>query len=153
MHTAISLRAHQDSRVELRGVVPDMKPVLDNSAIALAPYYYGDGVKLKVLTALARGIPVVTTSLGITNTRLKPSRQVLIADAADSFADCVLALLESAKKRASMGKAGLEFVRRHYASETAFRPYQLAVLELIRDYPREGTSQLSRGQNRPALVN
>jgi hypothetical protein len=143
--TALSIQAQSDPRVEIRGMINDLNPVLDSATVVLAPYYYGDGVKLKVLTALARGIPVVTTSLGTTNTRLKSSREVLIADAADSFADCVLSLLKSVTKRTAMGKAGLEFVRQHYAGDSAFRPYKRAVLQLLRS-PKKKEASLFAGK-------
>ena len=50
--------------VELLGHVPELEPYLDRTAISIAPLRYGAGMKGKVSTALASGVPMVTTSVG-----------------------------------------------------------------------------------------
>jgi hypothetical protein len=131
--------ANIDPQVEIHGIVADLEPLMRQAAVAIAPYYYGDGVKLKVLTAMAQGVPVVTTSPGLTNTDLKPGREILVADNAADFADSVLSLLGSTETRIKQSKAGLDFIQSHYSSE-AFVPYQKAVLELLHR-PKQATVQ------------
>jgi glycosyltransferase involved in cell wall biosynthesis len=58
------LLALQSKHLRFIGEVRDLAAVLDASRVALAPVRYGAGVKLKVVDALARGLPVVATAHG-----------------------------------------------------------------------------------------
>ncbi|MFF1484636.1 glycosyltransferase family 4 protein [Streptomyces sp. NPDC058319] len=52
-------------RVELTGMVDSIAEVLDNSHVFVAPLRVGGGVKVKVLEAVVRGCPILTTPVGI----------------------------------------------------------------------------------------
>jgi GT2 family glycosyltransferase len=58
------LLALQSKHLRFIGEVRDLAAVLDASRVALAPVRYGAGVKLKVVDALSRGLPVVATAHG-----------------------------------------------------------------------------------------
>jgi glycosyltransferase involved in cell wall biosynthesis len=53
------------SQVRFLGWVDDLDAVLAGSAALLSPLRTGSGVKIKVLEALARGLPVVATPAGV----------------------------------------------------------------------------------------
>lgn len=53
------------ARVDVTGWVEDLRPLLEQSRLMLAPLRYGAGVKGKITQALASGLPVVTTPIGI----------------------------------------------------------------------------------------
>jgi glycosyltransferase involved in cell wall biosynthesis len=50
--------------VELMGFVEDLEPLYDAASAVVVPLRLGAGVKFKVIDALVRGVPVVTTSVG-----------------------------------------------------------------------------------------
>lgn len=50
--------------IRLRGFVADLETIYRDSRISVAPLLFGSGMKVKVLDAMARGIPVVTTDIG-----------------------------------------------------------------------------------------
>ncbi|HEY7916408.1 MAG TPA: glycosyltransferase [Acidimicrobiales bacterium] len=54
----------QSKHLRFIGEIPDLAALLDVSRVAIAPIRYGAGVKLKVVDALARGLPVVATANG-----------------------------------------------------------------------------------------
>ncbi len=54
----------QSKHLRFIGEVPDLAALLDASRVAVAPIRYGAGVKLKVVDALGRGLPVVATRHG-----------------------------------------------------------------------------------------
>lgn len=60
------LAAHPErgGQVEAVGFVPDLGPLFRESRLFLAPLAEGGGIKIKILEAMARGIPVVTTPIG-----------------------------------------------------------------------------------------
>ena len=50
--------------IKVAGFVPDLAPVFRASRLMVVPLRHGGGTRLKILEALAWGLPVVTTSLG-----------------------------------------------------------------------------------------
>ena len=66
--------------VEVTGTVPDVKPYYTEAAMAIVPLLTGGGTRLKILEALAAGVPVVSTTLGIEGLAVTHGEEVLIAD-------------------------------------------------------------------------
>lgn len=53
-----------EKRIEALGFVDDLAPLFRECRLFLAPLPEGGGIKIKILEAMARGIPVVTTPIG-----------------------------------------------------------------------------------------
>jgi len=75
-----SLAARWGDRVRFDGYVADLDRVLSQSCAMVSPIRFGSGVKLKVLDALARGVPVVSTSIGAEGIAAGPEHGVLVED-------------------------------------------------------------------------
>jgi hypothetical protein len=136
---AASLGADADPRVRLAGVVEDCEPLFEASDLMLAPYYYGAGTKIKVLEALARGLPVATTRHGLSNSRLEPGRDVLVADEAADFAANVLQLVRSPERRRALSRAGRAYIERHHNARSAYAPLRDAI-EALLERPRRAST-------------
>jgi len=78
-----SLAARWGDRVRFDGYVTDLDQVLSQSCAMVSPIRFGSGVKLKVLDALARGVPVVSTSIGAEGIAAGPEYGVLVEDDLD----------------------------------------------------------------------
>ncbi|HWX87480.1 MAG TPA: glycosyltransferase, partial [Solirubrobacteraceae bacterium] len=65
--------------VDVTGWIEDLKPLLDNARLMVAPLRYGAGLKGKVTQALAVGLPVVTTPIGAEGIE-DPDECILIAE-------------------------------------------------------------------------
>ena len=79
--------------VHFRGFVDDLGEALAGYDILVAPIRFGGGTKLKVLDAMAHGIPLVTTSVGAEGLPLVHREHAWIADTAESFVDGATTLL------------------------------------------------------------
>lgn len=77
--------------VEALGFVEDLTPYFRESRLFLAPLPEGGGIKIKILEAMARGIPVVTTPVGSEGITGQSDEAVSIAECDDSFVEAVLA--------------------------------------------------------------
>jgi glycosyltransferase involved in cell wall biosynthesis len=75
------------------GNVLDTTPYWERARALVVPLRVGGGTRLKILEALARGVPVITTSLGCEGLGLRDGQDVLVADDAENFAACVDRLL------------------------------------------------------------
>ncbi|GAA4840666.1 glycosyltransferase family 4 protein [Actinomycetospora corticicola] len=58
-----ALATRHPGLVRLEGFVEDLSDVLGSTTALLAPLRFGSGLKIKVLEALARGVPVLATSI------------------------------------------------------------------------------------------
>lgn len=79
--------------LRLTGHLPDVRPTLAAAQVCVIPLRQGGGSRLKVLEAMALGVPVLSTSKGIEGLDLAPSRHCLVADAPEAFADQLERLL------------------------------------------------------------
>jgi glycosyltransferase involved in cell wall biosynthesis len=74
------------------GRVPSLEAYYASHHVALVPLLSGGGSRLKVPEALAKGLPVVGTSIGLEGYPLRPGIHALFADSAGDFAshiDCL----------------------------------------------------------------
>ncbi len=82
-----------DPTIEVTGYVPDPTPYIAGSACLIVPLRSGGGMRVKILEALARGIPVVSTTIGYEGIDLVPGEHLLVADTPQEFAVAVTRLL------------------------------------------------------------
>ena len=96
-----------DPRVVVTGAVEDIRPYFAQSSIFVAPIRIAGGARLKILEALAAGLPVVSTRIGAEGIDLIEGQEVLLGDSPEQFGASVLRLLEDGEMRRQMGAHGL----------------------------------------------
>ena len=88
--------------------------VINAARLSIAPMQSGSGMQFKILEAMACGVPVVTTSLGLGDIAAKPEQDIIVADTADEFVQSITNLLCLPDFRRSIGEAGLRYVNSHH---------------------------------------
>lgn len=78
--------------VELTGFVPDISHMYATSDVVICPYRIGGGTRLKILEALASGVPLVSTAIGAEGIALNHEAHALIADSPAAFAAAIIRL-------------------------------------------------------------
>jgi glycosyltransferase involved in cell wall biosynthesis len=68
-----------DPSIEVTGTVPDVRPYYREAVAAVVPLRLGGGTRLKILEAMAAGVPVISTALGAEGLEVRPGRDILIA--------------------------------------------------------------------------
>jgi len=101
-------------RIIATGSVADVAPLVGEAAVSVAPIRADSGTRIKILEALALGVPVVSTTLGAEGLDLVPGREIVLADAPEAFAESVVRLLTDRATRDAMGHAGRGAVARAY---------------------------------------
>ncbi|MCI0685073.1 MAG: glycosyltransferase family 4 protein [Gemmataceae bacterium] len=86
--------------VELRADVADVRPYLAQASVMTVPLRIGGGSRLKILEALACGLPVVSTKVGAEGLVLTPDEHYTQAEESDTAAALVRALREPERLRA-----------------------------------------------------
>jgi glycosyltransferase involved in cell wall biosynthesis len=101
--------AEGDPTVKVTGYVADPAPYLEESALLIVPLRAGGGMRVKILEALARGIPVVSTTIGAEGIDVTHGEHLLIADEPTAFAEAVVRVLDNRAFGDQLAEAG----RRH----------------------------------------
>ena len=101
----------EDNDVIVTGFVDDIKPYYLKASVFVAPLFVGGGVIVKILDALAAGIPVVTTSVGNEGIDAVPDKDILIANEAAEFAEKVILLLKDKERSQCISENGRAFVQ------------------------------------------
>jgi glycosyltransferase involved in cell wall biosynthesis len=100
-------RAGRAASVELHADVADVRPFLARCGVMAVPLRIGGGSRLKILEALACGLPVVSTTVGAEGLALRPGEDYLLADGPDAMAQALAHCLrfpESARATAERGR-------------------------------------------------
>ena len=79
--------------IVLRGFVNDLQEIYRDSRVSVAPLLFGSGMKVKVLDAMARGMPTVTTSVGAEGIAVEHGRHLMVTDDPPAMADSIHTLL------------------------------------------------------------
>jgi glycosyltransferase involved in cell wall biosynthesis len=106
-------------RVEVAGHVPDLAPYWGRARMSVAPLRFGAGLKGKILTSLAAGVPVVTTAVGNEGIDLVDRLHALVADEPAAFAAAVVELLEDDDLARTLAENGHRFVVERFSVEGA----------------------------------
>lgn len=96
------------------GYLADVHPTLAASQVCVIPLRQGGGSRLKVLEAMALGVPVLSTSKGIEGLDLVGGRHCLVADEPTSFAAELQRLLDDPALGRGLAAAALEEVVPRY---------------------------------------
>ncbi|GAA1861173.1 hypothetical protein GCM10009836_46660 [Pseudonocardia ailaonensis] len=119
------LARHADT-VELEGFVPDLDSVLARSTALLNVLRFGTGVKIKIIEALARGLPVLSTTLGAEGVRSGAGSGIVVADGPADLAAAAALLAEPEHNLRLSEEAGGHF-RRRYAQDAVNETYDRAL--------------------------
>ncbi len=120
--------------VTLVGHVPDIAPYMRDSRVLVVPMRAGSGMRVKILEAMARGVPVVTTSVGCEGIEVVDGAHVLIADEPMGFAAAVVRLLDDPALGLRLAGAARRLVMDRY-DVASVRARLLDALESARTAP------------------
>jgi glycosyltransferase involved in cell wall biosynthesis len=114
--------------VEVIGAVGQARDALMRAAVFVFPCPPTSGPKMKVLDALAHGVPVVTTEAGIEG--LDDARDAVAVAGPDEFAAVVTDVLRDDARRIEMAERGRRAVLEHHTPDQAARA-RLALVERL----------------------
>jgi glycosyltransferase involved in cell wall biosynthesis len=79
--------------IQVTGYVEDLEPYLRDAALMVVPVLAGSGMRVRILEGFSRGLPIVTTSIGLEGIPAKEGKEVLIADEPEVFASAVVRII------------------------------------------------------------
>jgi polysaccharide biosynthesis protein PslH len=108
-------RPSQDPRVHSLGYVEDLRPFYAGARCAVVPLLQGGGTPLKLVEALAHGLPVVATPLAVKGLDVHDGHDCLIADDAAAFAASLTGVLRDGA--GELGRRGRRLALERYSIE------------------------------------
>jgi glycosyltransferase involved in cell wall biosynthesis len=111
----------EHASVSMSGLVNDIAPFMARSWGSVAPILAGGGTRLKILVAMALGVPVVSTSKGAEGIDAVPGRHLLIGDTPRQFAQHITRLSGDLNFYDEISRRGRELVAAKYDAAIAGR--------------------------------
>jgi glycosyltransferase involved in cell wall biosynthesis len=107
--------------VEVRGQVDDLGAAYARADVAVVPLRRGSGTRIKLLEALAAGVPVVTTAVGAAGLGAECGRHLLIGGDAHELAAATARVVLDEELAAALVREGRAFVEQRFSSEIVGR--------------------------------
>jgi len=100
--------------IHVTGRVDDVIPYYRQSAVCVVPLRAGGGTRLKILEGMARGRPVVSTTIGSEGLEVVDGEHLLIADNPEQFAEKTVRLLTDRQLYQFISTNGRKLVETSY---------------------------------------
>jgi len=100
--------------VEVTGTVADVRPFYREAIAAVVPLNVGGGSRLKILEAMAAGVPVVSTTLGAEGLAVQSGKNILIADSNAQLVEAIVNLVENESRHQHLKTAGRALISDRY---------------------------------------
>lgn len=105
-----------DTDIVYKGFVDDWENFVSDMDIALVPSLFGAGMQQKIFEPLVRGIPTITSGRALNGYPFEHGKQLLLADSAEDFANCLIKL-ENFDLRKKLSRNAIEISRELFSLE------------------------------------
>lgn len=100
--------------IKVTGYVPDLVPYMEQAALMVIPVRAGGGMRVRILEAFSRAMPVVTTSIGLEGIEAEDGREVLVKDTAEGFAAAVVNVIGDSELQVHLAENARRLAQRQY---------------------------------------
>ena len=76
--------------INLIGYVEDINEEIQKNDLMIVPLFIGSGMRVKILEAIARKIPVISTSVGAEGIKVNDKESILFAENEREFYECIV---------------------------------------------------------------
>ena len=105
--------------VSVHGYVADAEPFWKHSVALAVPLLSGGGVRVKILEAMARGVPVVSTTIGCEGLAVRDAEHLLIADTPVAFSEACAKILRDKELAARLAYNARQLILERYDAKIA----------------------------------
>jgi polysaccharide biosynthesis protein PslH len=111
----------------LTGNPLDLNPIYKHAAVTAIPLRSGGGTRIKVIEALAVGLPVVATAKAVEGLGLENGTHYLAAETGNEFAIAIERVLTDKKLAKHLAETGQEMVFKRYGPEARLKALEAAL--------------------------
>ncbi len=118
---ALHVLAQQCAGVRIHGYVADAVPFWTHAGALAVPILSGGGVRVKILEAMAMGVPVVSTSIGCEGLDVHDGEHLLVADTPGAFAHACAKVLQDKDLSLRLARNARRLILERYDAKVALR--------------------------------
>ena len=119
-HTLQALATEHEG-VTLHGYVADSLPFWTSASVLAVPILSGGGVRVKILEAMAMGVPVVSTTIGCEGLNVRHGEHLLVADTPEAFAHAVSKIFQDRALASELAQNARQLILEQYDAKVALR--------------------------------
>ncbi|MEZ4284798.1 MAG: glycosyltransferase family 4 protein [Nitrospira sp.] len=108
------------------GFVEDVRPYFQKATIFVCPIMDGGGTRLKILDALAMGMPIVSTTFAASGLDFRDGDHLLLADTPEAMIEQIRRVLDDKALREQLAQGAVNVVRQTYSWDTIGHSLQAA---------------------------
>lgn len=121
------------AKVKVIGEVEDVRKYLRKASVFVAPVRLGLGIKVKILEAMACGLPVVATRDAAKGMKCTPGRDILVGKNSRDFAQKVIELLSNNRKRRAIALTARKLIEREYNWDKIVQQHDFFYKKLVKN--------------------
>jgi len=126
----VEIQALASQDVIIAGFIEDLNSLLDKMRISVAPLRYGAGIKGKIGTAMAVGLPVVATMLAAEGMSLSDGENIMVVETPEQFADAVVNLYLDEVSWNEISQNSIVFAENAWGAKAAWTIFSSILAEL-----------------------
>lgn len=124
-----------DPRIEWIGYRPDLRELQRRCAVFFAPLRYAGGSKVKILEAMAAGLPVISTDKGVSGLAANHGLNYLGSNDGDQLALIITQLLNQPWRMSQLSEAGRALARSRHDWRVAAQQLETVHMRLTQAAP------------------
>jgi polysaccharide biosynthesis protein PslH len=109
------------------GFVEDVRPVVASAWVCIVPLQTGGGTRLKILEAMALGVPVVSTTKGAEGLDILAGQHLLIGDTPETFSENILCLFQDLELRLRIIDQARKLIKEKYDHTAVFPKFETLI--------------------------
>lgn len=108
-------RLLKEPGVEVTGRVDQVRPHLLGASAFVVPLRVGSGIRIRVLEAMAFGLPVVSTPIGCEGIAAEDGRHLLVGGPPEEMAEALLSVAQDGTRALTLSREGRRLVEKCYS--------------------------------------
>jgi len=126
----------QREGVEIIDIAPEdsktIKKLYRDATLFIAPIFGPGGTRLKILAAMASGLPIISTATGVEGLNVSHKNEVLIANSEDEFVSMIYRVLSDKKLYERLRKNAYNLAKKQYSWQAISRKLEVIYKQIIK---------------------
>lgn len=129
----------KDKSVVVTGRVPDLRPYIEKSQVAIDPLRIGAGLQNKILEGMSMELPMVVTEIANEGIGAVDGEHIFVASNSSDFASKVCMLLKNPSLRRRIGENARQFIEVNWSWKKHFSDLEHLMIEVTNKQKKENT--------------
>ena len=131
------IKKYSSDKVIVTGFVEDIRPYFAQAKCLAAPIQAGAGIKVKILEAMAMGVPVLTNSMGIEGIDARDGYEYLHCETPREYERAIRKIINGELNSENMARLAVDMIENKYDIKKSFNEYSKKIYKLVGEMKHE----------------